>query len=99
MQFDRAMTADDGVVAGELTEAGEMVREAYKPHREDDDFGQAGTQVRQVLDDAQRERLVSNISGHLLDGVSRPVLDRALAYWRNVDKGLGDRVAAKVGGG
>ncbi|WP_275674085.1 catalase-related domain-containing protein, partial [Streptomyces alboflavus] len=77
----------------------EMVREAYKPHREDDDFGQAGTQVRQVLDDAQRERLVSNISGHLLDGVSRPVLDRALAYWRNVDKGLGDRVAAKVGGG
>ncbi|MFH9072841.1 catalase [Streptomyces alboflavus] len=79
--------------------AGEMVREAYKPHREDDDFGQAGTQVRQVLDDAQRERLVSNISGHLLDGVSRPVLDRALAYWRNVDKGLGDRVAAKVDGG
>ncbi|WP_405660646.1 catalase [Streptomyces sp. RK9] len=79
--------------------AGEMVREAYKLHREDDDFGQAGTQVRQVLDDAQRERLVSNISGHLLDGVSRPVLDRALAYWRSVDKGLGDRVAAKVNGG
>lgn len=79
--------------------AGEMVREAYKPHREDDDFGQAGTQVRQVLDDAQRERLVSNISGHLLDGVSRPVLDRALTYWRNVDKELGDRVAAKVNGG
>ncbi|MFD9886444.1 catalase [Streptomyces alboflavus] len=79
--------------------AGEMVREAYKLHREDDDFGQAGTQVRQVLDDAQRERLVSNISGHLLDGVSRSVLDRALAYWRNVDKGLGDRVAAKVNGG
>lgn len=78
---------------------GEMVREAYALHAEDDDFGQAGTQVRQVLDDAERERLVGNISGHLLDGVSKPVLDRALQYWRNVDKDLGDRVAAKVSDG
>ncbi|MFJ2767675.1 catalase [Streptomyces sp. NPDC087300] len=78
---------------------GEMVREAYAPHAEDDDFGQAGTQVRQVLDDAERERLVGNISGHLLDGVSKPVLERALQYWRNVDKDLGDRVAAKVSDG
>ncbi|MER5968613.1 catalase [Streptomyces sp. NPDC002055] len=79
--------------------AGEMVREAYSLHREDDDFGQAGTQVREVLDDAQRDRLVSNISGHLLKGVSRPILDRAIQYWRNVDKNLGDRVAKEVNGG
>ncbi|KIF68190.1 catalase [Streptomyces sp. AcH 505] len=79
--------------------AGEMVREAYKLRREDDDWGQAGTQVRTVLDDAQRDRLVSNVSGHLLQGVSRPVLDRALQYWRNIDKGVGDRIAAKVNGG
>ncbi|QCX78851.1 Catalase [Streptomyces sp. YIM 121038] len=78
--------------------AGEMVREAYKLHREDDDFGQPGTMVREVLDDAARERLVANISGHLLDGVSRPVLDRALRYWRSVDKDLGDKVAARVDG-
>ncbi|WP_457030607.1 catalase [Kitasatospora sp. P5_F3] len=77
---------------------GKMVREAYPLHREDDDWGQAGTMVRTVLDDAARERLVSNVSGHLLAGVSAPVLERALQYWRNIDKDLGDRIAAKVNG-
>ena len=47
--------------------------------------------VREVLDDAARERLVSNVVGHLLDGVTEPVLQRAFGYWRNVDKDLGDR--------
>ncbi|MGW4645821.1 catalase [Kitasatospora sp. NPDC004289] len=79
--------------------AGRMVREAYPLHREDDDWGQAGTLVRTVLDDAARDRLVSNVSGHLLNGVSAPVLARALDYWRNVDKDLGDRIATKVNGG
>ncbi|MGW6741167.1 catalase [Streptomyces sp. NPDC055025] len=79
--------------------AGEMVREAYKLHREDDDWGQAGTQVREVLDDAARDRLVSNVSGHLAQGVSRPVLDRAIQYWRNIDKVIGDRIANKMNGG
>ncbi|MET9483752.1 catalase [Streptomyces sp. NPDC006638] len=79
--------------------AGDMVREAYKLHSEDDDWGQAGTQVRQVLDDAQRDRLVANVSGHLAQGVSRPVLDRALQYWRNIDKNVGDRIAHQVNGG
>ncbi|MFD3423600.1 catalase [Streptomyces decoyicus] len=78
---------------------GEMVREAYTLRRDDDDFGQPGTMVRQVLDDAARDRLVGNVSGHLLNGVSRPVLDRALQYWRNIDKNVGDRIAHKVNGG
>jgi catalase len=79
--------------------AGEMVREAYRLHREDDDFGQAHTMVRQVLDEAARDRLVSNVTKHLLQGVSRPVLDRALQYWRNIDKEIGDRIAHNVNGG
>jgi catalase len=79
--------------------AGNMVREAYKLHREDDDWGQAGTMVRQVLDDAARERLVSNVSGHLRNGVSAAVLVRAVQYWRSIDKALGDRIAANVNGG
>ncbi|TSB21841.1 catalase [Streptomyces benahoarensis] len=79
--------------------AGELVREAYTKRREDDDFGQPGTMVRKVLDDAARARLVSNVAGHLLNGVSKPVLERALQYWRNVDKELGDRIAKKVNGG
>ncbi|MDH6132143.1 catalase [Kitasatospora sp. MAA4] len=76
--------------------AGQMVREGYPLHREDDDWGQAGTMVRQVLDDAARDRLVSNVAGHLSDGVSAPVLERSFQYWRNIDKALGDRIAAAV---
>ncbi|WP_182358606.1 catalase [Tomitella gaofuii] len=78
---------------------GELTRTAASLHAEDDDFGQAGTLVREVMDDAARERLVSNIAGHLLDDVSEPVLQRAFEYWRNVDAGLGERVEAAVRGG
>ncbi|MGH3350496.1 MAG: catalase [Nocardioides sp.] len=77
---------------------GEMVRSAYTLRSDDDDWGQAGTLVREVLDDAARDRLVSNIVGHLSDGVSPQVLARAVEYWRNVDKTLGDRIAAGVNG-
>jgi catalase len=75
---------------------GDMVRAAATLHAEDDDWGQPGTMVREVLDDAARERLVNNIVGHLLDGVTEPVLARAFDYWRNVDKNLGDRVESGV---
>ncbi|MEV5505832.1 catalase [Streptomyces orinoci] len=93
-----ADTTRFGEIAG-WEASGEMVREAYKLHRDDDDWGQAGTMVRSVLDDAARERLASNVSGHLRNGVSRPVLERALQYWRNIDKALGDRIATQVNGG
>jgi catalase len=87
----RADTARYGEPAGWHTD-GELVRSAYTLHAEDDDWGQAATLVRDVMDDAQRDRLVSNIVGHLLDGVTEPVLERAFEYWRNVDKELGQRV-------
>ncbi|MGW9642819.1 catalase [Streptomyces albidoflavus] len=93
-----ADTARFGEPAGWYS-AGEMVHEAYASRRDDSDWGQAGTMVREVLDDAARERLASNIAGHLLDGVTRPVLERALAYWRNVDQNLGDTVARTVEAG
>ena len=75
---------------------GEIARSAYVSHREDDDWGQPGTLVRDVLDDAARERLVDNIVGHLLNGVSEPVLFRAFDYWRKVDKSLGDKIEQGV---
>ncbi|HEY3895699.1 MAG TPA: catalase [Pseudonocardiaceae bacterium] len=78
---------------------GDMVRSAYTLRAEDSDWGQAGTMVREVLSDEQRERLVGNIAGHLLDGVSEPVLQRAFEYWRNVDKDLGDRIEQGVRAG
>jgi catalase len=78
---------------------GDIIRSAYTKRAEDDDFGQPGTMVREVLDEAARDRLVSNIVGHLLDGVTEPVLQRAFEYWRNVDKDLGERVETGVRAG
>ena len=77
--------------------AGEIVRAAARLHREDDDFGQAHALVTRAMDDAARERLVSNVAGHLAKGVGEPVLGRALAYWRSIDEGTGDRIAAALG--
>ncbi|HEY4458151.1 MAG TPA: catalase [Pseudonocardiaceae bacterium] len=75
---------------------GDLVHAAYVSHAEDDDWGQPGTLVREVMDDAARDRLVDNVVGHLLNRVSEPVLERAFEYWRNIDKGIGDRIAAGV---
>lgn len=78
---------------------GDMVRTAYELHEEDDDFGQAGTLVRDVMDDAERERLVDQVSGSLLGGLRPEVLERALDYWRNIDADVGERIAQKVSEG
>ena len=63
--------------AGLWASDGDMVRSVYTPRSADDDFVQARTQVREVLDEDARERLVSNIAGHLADGVADEVLARA----------------------
>lgn len=75
---------------------GDMVRAAYTLREEDDDFGQANTLVNRVMDDAARDRLVANVVGHLSDGVSAPVLERAFDYWRNIDATLGERITQGV---
>ena len=85
--------------AGRWYADGDMVRAAYTLRKDDDDWGQAGTLVRDVMDDAARDRLVSNIVGHLKGGVSEPILKRAFEYWRNVDKTLGERVEKVVRAG
>jgi catalase len=78
--------------------SGEFIRSAYTLRKDDDDFGQAGTLVRKVMDKAQRDRLVSNVVGHLKKGVTEPVLQRAFEYWRKIDKETGDRIAKGVSG-
>jgi catalase len=90
-----ADTARYGEPAGWYSD-GEMVHAAQTLHAEDDDWGQAGTLVREIMDDAARDRLVGNIVGHLLNGVTEPVLQRAFEYWRNVDAELGARVEKGV---
>jgi catalase len=53
---------------------GEMMRSAYTLRRDDDDFGQAGAIVRDVFDDASRDRFVGNVAGHILAGVKEETL-------------------------
>jgi catalase len=77
---------------------GDFIRAAYTKRKDDDDFGQPGTLVREVMSDEERDRLVSNVVGHLKNGVSEPVLMRAIEYWRNIDKETGDRIAKGVSG-
>jgi catalase len=78
---------------------GEMVRSAYTRRPDDDDFTQPGILVRNVFDDAQRERLVDQVAGSLLGGVRSPVLERAFEYWKNVDADVGRRIEDKVRSG
>ena len=56
-------------------------------------------ELRDLPYDEQRDRLVSNVVGHLRGGVSEPVLQRAFEYWRNIDKKTGDRITKGVIGG
>ena len=48
------------------------------------------------MDDAARDRLVNNVTGHLLNGVREPVLSRVFDYWRKIDQNIGDRIANSV---
>ena len=65
---------------------------------DDDDFSQPGALVRDVFDDAARDRFVDTVSG-ALDGVREPVLSNAIQYWKNVDQTIGERIEARVRAG
>jgi catalase len=78
-------------------EAGEIGRYAYEAHSEDDDFVQAGTLYREVMNQTDREHLASNIVAHASAGVSSDVKERVIGYWTNVDPELGAHVAAGLG--
>ena len=73
--------------------------QAYTLRADDDDFGQAGTLVREVWDDAQRERFVGNVAGHILGGVKRRRCPRVFEYWKNVDADTGKRIEEAVHAG
>jgi catalase len=80
-----------------FVEAGEMVRDAYVAHRDDDDFVQPGTLYREVMSDTDREHLITNVVGHLSKGVIPRIADKAIEYWRSVDGDLGAEVAKQLG--
>ncbi len=75
---------------------GEFVRAAYTKRKDDDDWSQANDLIRKVMDQPQRDRLVSNVAGHLKQDVSQPILQRAFEYWRNIDEEIGKRIEEAV---
>ena len=70
---------------------GEMVRSAYVLHADDDDFGQAGTLVREVWNDEQRDRFVQTLASQF-SKVKGDVQKRCLWYARQIDPDIADRV-------
>ncbi len=87
-------TTDDG---GHWYADGEMVRDGVHAARRRTTTGARPAPWSARSSTTQRASgWSSNIVGHLLNGVSEPVLQRAFEYWRNVDKDLGDRVEAAV---
>ncbi|MBV9617050.1 MAG: catalase [Ktedonobacteraceae bacterium] len=77
--------------------SGEILRSAYTLHAEDNDFVQAGNFYRHALSVTDRDHLVSNIVGHMGQGVDRFVQERAIKNWYQVDKELGTRIAEGLG--
>ncbi len=74
--------------------AGEIIRSAYRPHAEDDDFGQARTLWEKVLADTDRKHLVSNIARHAgAPEVSTEMRERVVGYWTSVHPDLGAGVS------
>ena len=68
-------------------EAGEIGRTAYEKHAEDDDFGQPGTLVREVMDDARARARSSPTSSATRPTTSpTPMQLRVIAYWTRVDE-------------
>ncbi|GAA5148687.1 catalase [Microbacterium pseudoresistens] len=75
---------------------GELVRAAATLHSEDDDFGQAGTLIREVFDDDQRARFVDTLVGQY-QGLTIPVIkERFLQYWTNIDQATADAIRAQI---
>jgi catalase len=78
--------------------SGEIMRSAYTPHAEDNDFVQAGNLYRNAMSATDREHLVNNIVGHMSQGVERFIQERTVkSYWYLVDPDLGARVARGLG--
>jgi len=92
--------ADDARYGDDATwdVSGEMVRTAYALRADDDDFGQPGTLVREVMSREDRDHLAANILGHASDpDVTAAMKPRIVQYWSNVDPGVGAAVAEGLG--
>ena len=55
-----------------------------------------GFVLREVFDDAARDRLVSTVVRNLLGGVPEPLLERVFQHWKNIDQNTGERIEKAV---
>ncbi|MDQ6686726.1 MAG: catalase, partial [Actinomycetota bacterium] len=94
--FGRGYADETGRVAESWESDGEMVRQAYTLRKDDDDFAQPGTLVREVWNDEIRDAFVHTVAGHLLGGVKGDVLERAFAYWQHIDADTGKKIEELV---
>lgn len=97
----RGAADPSGLAAAEAiwsVDPAELRRYAEARHPEDDDFGQAGTLYREVMDDAARAELVANVVAHASVEVSDEVQERVVEFWTQVDSVLGARVEAGLRG-
>ncbi len=64
-------------------------------HREDNDFVQAGNLYR-LMNEAEKQRLITNICASLSQVSSDDVIRRSLAHFQNADPDYGDRLARAI---
>jgi catalase len=75
---------------------GDLLRSAASLHADDDDFGQAGALVREIMDEASRARLIDTLVGQY-QGLTRPeVKTRFLEYWGQIDENTAAAIRRRV---
>ncbi len=92
--------ADPSVWRGEEYHvAGEIMRSAYQPHAEDDDFVQPRALWERVMSETDQEHLVANICAHAgAPEVTTEMKARVVEYWRHVHPEFGAQVGKGLDG-
>lgn len=90
--------AADPAIAGEggWHNDGELVHAAYTLHAEDDDFGQAGTLIRDVFSDDEKARLVDTLVGQYESLTRDEVKARFLWYWGEIDEATAAKIRERI---
>jgi len=80
--------------------AGDIIRSAYVPHADDDDFVQPRVLWDSVMTETDQEHLVANICAHAgAPEVTTEMKGRVVEYWRHIHPELGAQVGKGLDGG
>ena len=95
--YDGPSADPSRAVEGGWSTDGALMRAAQTLHRDDDDFGQAGSLYRDVFDDSAKERFHEVLIGQYGALTVDRIRERFLWYWTQVDADLGRELSAAVG--